>query len=166
MFLDRLGLKWEYETQGYELPSGRYLPDFYLRDAECWLEVKPDDAVEVKISQSLCRELCEATENPVLIGVGLPFRGRLYLFTRDCASGSALRWECWWGQTAENIEPRHGEADSKMPPLKLFDVWNPGLTNILDAAECASMARFEFGETPAAVDWRKELGPQPVEATT
>ena len=31
VFFDALGIKWEYEPEGYELPGGiRYLPDFYL----------------------------------------------------------------------------------------------------------------------------------------
>lgn len=29
--LDALGLRWDYEPEGYELPGGtRYLPDFWL----------------------------------------------------------------------------------------------------------------------------------------
>jgi hypothetical protein len=30
VFFDTLGIKWRYEPQGYELPSGRYLPDFMV----------------------------------------------------------------------------------------------------------------------------------------
>lgn len=33
VFFDRLGIRWHYEEQGYELPSGRYLPDFRLEKA-------------------------------------------------------------------------------------------------------------------------------------
>lgn len=29
VFFDTLGIKWEYEKQGYSLPSGAYLPDFW-----------------------------------------------------------------------------------------------------------------------------------------
>lgn len=29
-FFDELGIPWHYEEQGYELPSGRYLPDFRI----------------------------------------------------------------------------------------------------------------------------------------
>ena len=41
MFFDELGIKWEYEKEGYELPSGRYLPDFWLPRLDCFAEVKP-----------------------------------------------------------------------------------------------------------------------------
>lgn len=50
VFFDALGLRWEYECEGFELPSGRYLPDFKVhydgRDASErhfeWFECKGD----------------------------------------------------------------------------------------------------------------------------
>lgn len=52
VFFDALGIKWEYEPEGFELPSGkRYLPDFRVK---CWgtrgeIEDKPFDLyIEVK----------------------------------------------------------------------------------------------------------------------
>lgn len=42
VFFETLGLNWEYEPQGFELPDGsRYLPDFYLPDQETYIEIKP-----------------------------------------------------------------------------------------------------------------------------
>lgn len=42
VFLDTLGLRWEYEPQGFELRDGtRYLPDFYLPNQETFVEIKP-----------------------------------------------------------------------------------------------------------------------------
>jgi hypothetical protein len=46
VFFDHLGMRWQYEEQGYDLPSGRYLPDFWLPNAAVrgnnaiWAEVK------------------------------------------------------------------------------------------------------------------------------
>lgn len=38
---DALGIRWQYEHEGYKLPSGkRYLPDFYLPDVDVLVEVK------------------------------------------------------------------------------------------------------------------------------
>ena len=31
VFFDALGIDWQYEPEGYNLPSGSYLPDFFLR---------------------------------------------------------------------------------------------------------------------------------------
>ena len=39
--LDRLGIVWQYEPEGVQLPSGTYYrPDFYLPEITTWLEVK------------------------------------------------------------------------------------------------------------------------------
>lgn len=41
---DNLGVRWEYEPQGYLVGENRrpYLPDFYLTDLGWWVEVKGD----------------------------------------------------------------------------------------------------------------------------
>lgn len=41
---DNLGVRWEYEPQGYRVGEKRrpYLPDFYLTDLGWWVEVKGD----------------------------------------------------------------------------------------------------------------------------
>lgn len=43
---DNLGVRWEYEPQGYLVGERRrpYLPDFYLTDLGWWVEVKGDAA--------------------------------------------------------------------------------------------------------------------------
>jgi hypothetical protein len=48
VLLDALGVPWEYEKQGYSLPSGPYLPDFWVPlrherypGAGYWVEIKP-----------------------------------------------------------------------------------------------------------------------------
>lgn len=43
-FFDALGIRWEYEAEGYEYESWRYLPDFWLPDLGYWCEVKGDVA--------------------------------------------------------------------------------------------------------------------------
>ena len=41
VFFDALGVKWEYENEGYDLgEAGWYLPDFWLPDMGIWAEVK------------------------------------------------------------------------------------------------------------------------------
>jgi hypothetical protein len=43
LFFNELGIVWEYEPEGFDLPSGWYLPDFYLPKMHggTWIEVKP-----------------------------------------------------------------------------------------------------------------------------
>lgn len=46
VFFDTLGVKWEYEKEGYDLgAAGRYLPDFWLPNEQVWVEIKPSTAV-------------------------------------------------------------------------------------------------------------------------
>jgi hypothetical protein len=44
VFFDLMRIKWEYEPQCFEQDDGecviQYLPDFYLTELECWVEVK------------------------------------------------------------------------------------------------------------------------------
>lgn len=43
VFFDALGIKYEYEPEGFELSCGRYLPDFYLSEFAVYVEIKPLD---------------------------------------------------------------------------------------------------------------------------
>lgn len=43
VFFDALGLRWEYEPEGFDLgEAGWYLPDFWLPDHEYWIEIKAE----------------------------------------------------------------------------------------------------------------------------
>ena len=47
VFFDTLGIRWEYEPQGFFVGLGErpYLPDFYLVDQNLWVEVKGNIAL-------------------------------------------------------------------------------------------------------------------------
>lgn len=42
VFFDKLDIPWQYELEGFDLDSIWYLPDFYLTNLKCWIEIKPD----------------------------------------------------------------------------------------------------------------------------
>ena len=44
VFFDYLGMTWKYEVQGYLVGADKrpYLPDFWVQDIFCWVEVKGD----------------------------------------------------------------------------------------------------------------------------
>ena len=52
VFFDALGLKWEYEKEGFHLPGGEmYLPDFYLPESKSWIEIKGGPATDKEIDK-------------------------------------------------------------------------------------------------------------------
>ena len=82
VFLDALGCKWEYEPEGYELPSGRYLPDFKVYQdncyaGHCWIECKPVQPQYARYAPTkevrLARELSKGTKAAVLFFSGDSF---------------------------------------------------------------------------------------------
>lgn len=70
VFFDALGLRYEYEKEGYELPCGRYLPDFFLPEINVWFEVKGVDPTSDEITKA--GFLHWSTGFPVLIASGPP----------------------------------------------------------------------------------------------
>ncbi|MCC6419519.1 MAG: hypothetical protein IT429_14900 [Gemmataceae bacterium] len=79
VFFDALGISWEYEKQGYNLPSGPYLPDFWLpyTGAEYgwgfWVEIKPIPLTTHETQ--LLAELVEATGHRAYAISGNPWTG-------------------------------------------------------------------------------------------
>jgi hypothetical protein len=67
VFFDALGLEWEYEKEGYELPSGSYLPDFWFPEINdgCWVEIKGKNCSVEELNKAA--DLCEATGCEVFI---------------------------------------------------------------------------------------------------
>jgi hypothetical protein len=87
VFFDRLGVRWEYEAEGFELPDGPYLPDFLLPDVDSsayggrgvWLELKGaycDETFRGFHPYVIRRaeQLSALTNCPVYLFVGPPLR--------------------------------------------------------------------------------------------
>lgn len=68
VFLDTLKIPYEYEKEGYELPSGWYLPDFWLPSLNLWMEVKPTDPSDLE--QRKCHELTKASGHSMILMYG------------------------------------------------------------------------------------------------
>lgn len=71
IFFDTLGLRWQYEVEGFDLgAAGYYLPDFWLPDLRLWCEVKGIEppAEELRKLQALA----EGRGDNVLLLVGQP----------------------------------------------------------------------------------------------
>jgi hypothetical protein len=70
IFLTSMGIAFEYEPEGFDLPSGRYLPDLYLPVVGMYAEVKPQELTPAE--KRLCVELVRATGKACLYLVGTP----------------------------------------------------------------------------------------------
>lgn len=69
VFMDALGVQWEYEPQGFRLSGGGfYLPDFWLPYQECWIEIKGAPATMEEIDRA--DQLALDTGHPVVMLVG------------------------------------------------------------------------------------------------
>lgn len=69
--LSALDIPWLYEPKLWSLPSGRYLPDLWLPEHGCWVEIKPDG---IPIADARYRDLAAAGETLVLL-TGSPWPG-------------------------------------------------------------------------------------------
>jgi hypothetical protein len=65
VFFDTLGIQYFYEYEGFQLPSGWYLPDFWLPEFKKWIEIKPkqrwEDRQQWRIDMQKIKELAIVT---------------------------------------------------------------------------------------------------------
>ena len=159
-FLENLGAKWEYEPQGFELPSGRYLPDFrvYYHDRPSewfWIECKASDPSQREVV--LARELAGATKALVMF-----FTHDTFDEIRHHYFSMGEVYEYLGQQKTGNFDPmsyknrmlhywdRPSVIDQQADFCLSFDLqprWN--WVDAFNAANAALSQRFEFGEAPA-----------------
>ena len=70
VFFDALGIKYEYEKEGFDIDGVRYLPDFYLPDYSCWVEIKPDSFTDYYGSK--INDFAKATKDKFILISGIP----------------------------------------------------------------------------------------------
>lgn len=69
IWLDTLGIKYEYEKEGYDFgDDGWYLPDFWLSELQCWLEIKGTTATHEESNKAFL--LAERSGYPVILCAG------------------------------------------------------------------------------------------------
>jgi hypothetical protein len=161
VFFDALGIEYEYEPEGFELPSGkRYLPDFYLPDDDVWVEIKGSKPNHSDIERIIefCEWKCDITD------VGTRFRllvGGIPKLDND----DPPLVPCFIYASPEELRRFHKHEIEKITEQPLLDFvelivsehgefipgfWAPnrGDDNLVAALIKARQARFEFGETP------------------
>jgi hypothetical protein len=66
VFFDTLGVHFQYEPEGFDLVGVWYLPDFWLPEQKCWIEVKGNSVLSDEETHK-CYLLCRATRSTVFI---------------------------------------------------------------------------------------------------
>ena len=152
VFFDALGVKWEYEPEGYELDGVRYLPDFYLPQVRMYGEVKPEPFNRIDLDKA--RRLVTATRLPVLMLIGMP----------DFVNYTTIEYDPW----AENLGPVLGwdyslitrmihRGERRFPcgnylPDHQPECWPAEYAAAIVAARAA---RFEYGDSPRVYPYAK-----------
>jgi hypothetical protein len=164
VFFDKLGLKYEYEPEGFQLSAGWYLPDFcvhYPGDGSVWFEVKPkltavseqdwarivefeqkiggltlvlDGAPDLRMYQTPA-QICNG-DLDLIEPAPLPLRAQKHSFNHK-RFGYALyshKQRPWWDEH-----------------INFFDEGGPypGVEDLKSAVVAARSARFEHGEKGA-----------------
>ncbi len=71
IFFDELGAKFFFEHEGFELPSGRYVPDFWFPELETFVEIKAK-GMDTEYDERRRAELASASGCRVIVLVGEP----------------------------------------------------------------------------------------------
>lgn len=160
VFFDALETPWEYEVEGFELPSGRYLPDFLLPEWGVWFEVK--GTKPTNIERQLAHELEQYTQRNLIFGIGSPEQlapqheaamvFKLQLF-HNAALRSKDELELWIGQADPHPDPHFGSLTFGMRiggGIRCLGEEPWGCTveagKLSKAYTAARSARFEHGE--------------------
>ena len=91
VFFDALDVKYEYEKEGYELPSGRYLPDYWLPELDIWVEIKGAPPTEKE--EKKCRELFDHHGSPVVCFWEQPSRSLGKIYCEHCTDSGGGWYE-------------------------------------------------------------------------
>ncbi|QCX75453.1 hypothetical protein C9F11_08820 [Streptomyces sp. YIM 121038] len=158
VFFNALGVRWEYEPEGYVLDGTPYLPDFKIMlpgDRTVFAEVKHVENDEHEGRHvDLCRDLADGTGHPVLLLTGAPGH-RMYhqflpgqdrgaftaAFFRDHEGFLATADDYWFRKVV--MDPVSGVLEFAGDERQMRKSFGDGL---VEAVRAARSARFEHGE--------------------
>lgn len=152
VFFNTLGIKYQYEIEGYQMGNLRYLPDFYIPSLNRWFEVKGKHLTETELKK--CEEFCRRYDNENIkfsILIGSP---------NDCAvrigEFFGIKEYVWEWPSEKFTDKCRILVPSEVIKKEYYSRFVRGLWVVPDATEetvaiaaiAASKARFEFGEIP------------------
>lgn len=129
VFFDKMGIKYEYELEGFKLPSGKgYLPDFFLPALDAYVEVKPTDRMPYAELSKMVEFALEGDHQLLLIA-GTPTNEAMYLINRRTMT-----------PLAEHEANYEGQIDSDQIVTVVME-------------ELRDYGNVGFGVTPASPGW-------------
>lgn len=186
IFFDAIGVRWEYEPEGYETEDGtRYLPDFLIHDVcgqvndKLWIEVKGETTEQdfVKIRDFVFRKEIEYSvpvyreiENPLFVVGNIPKYDSYYGMLHSIHDLS-------FKTPITDLRFKMGTVTGCKPFTALPTLLSNGKLYLVEmglnydapkdegicyaktcvAYELARQARFEHGETPTYEQIRKRM---------
>lgn len=147
VFLDAADLSWSYEAEGYDLgEDGRYLPDFWIPELGCWLEIKGARPNPYDIKRVV--SLALSAGRPVVVFQGEIAPDMMGGIATDAFYPKCYFWAgcgvCGWIDIIDYAARNAVNCPGCQAP-RLFRASTPELRTAFDAARSA---RFEHGETP------------------
>lgn len=159
VFFDACDIQYEYEPEGFDLGDGIfYLPDFYIPDWNCFIEIKP---ITEHFFNIKAQRLAMQSQKMVFLCTGEPYcdGDKIYGYKTTVYSSDNV----WF--TPPDIPPlvfmncrRCDGYVLESPDYGCIDLGNCHTDrcmdrggyfgSILDAYRKARQARFEHGETP------------------
>lgn len=132
VFFDALGVQWEYEPEGFELPDGtRYLPDFWLPKEQLWVEIKGREPT--RDEQVKCHQMALGSGNCVALIYGSPGSTWDERLGYEITSHKALLFSGWAPAPVENSYYANWAASSCFEPdyglascLERAGMWDEG----------------------------------------
>lgn len=120
VFFDYFGFQWDYEPDGFEVDGEKYLPDFYLRDFDLYVEVKhKNGAQETELARRFARirqvniAICDGNPHnrPIMLIGGrpdfdVPGDSKILWFYKP---GESILYEA----TEPSVRPEYKEAIAK-----------------------------------------------------
>lgn len=97
VFFDTAGIPYEYEKEGFQTEAGWYLPDFWLPQQKCWVEIKGGPLP--KEDEHRIIDFVRHSEHPLFVFTGSIRDNALASYDRSEGEMSAemygARWEGW-----------------------------------------------------------------------
>lgn len=141
VFFDALGIKWEYEKEGFDLDGEYYLPDFWLPQVGMWAEVKGDTFTGRE--RELCRCLAKSHGHSVLMLCGAPDYRVYYFYEYDSDENIVQEIDCYL--TIHYLD-EHRFYSCIWEDRAETEAYLRDDDSYIEAVNASRSARFEHGE--------------------